>query len=94
MSAALEQVSADIPAITAELKATLAAATATVQRIDSVVQQSSGPVTQFTAQGLPQFVRFTQEAQALIARLDRIAAQIERDPARFLLGGQPPDFRR
>ncbi len=59
-----------------------------------MVSQSAGPLNQFTAQGLPQFVRFTQEAQALIARLDRISAQIERDPARFLLGGQPPAFRR
>ena len=93
-SAALEQVSADLPSITAELRTTLVAATATVRRIDGLVAASAAPIDQFTGQGLPQFVRFTQEAQALVARLDRIAAQIERDPARFLLGGQPPDFRR
>ena len=46
------------------------------------------------AQGLPQFVRFTQEAQALVSRLDRIAAQLERDPARFILSSPAPDFRR
>jgi len=87
-------VAADLPAVSAELKATLAQATATIRRIDSVVQQSAGPVGQFTGQGLPQFIRFTQEAQALVARLDRIAAQIERDPARFLLGAPAPNFRR
>ena len=58
------------------------------------MQQSAGPVGDFTAQGLPQFVRFTQEAQDLIQRLDRIAGQLERDPARFFLGAQAPDFRR
>lgn len=94
VTAALDRMSADLPAITAELRTTLAQATVTVQRIDGVVAQSAGPIDQFTAQGLPQFTRFTQEAQGLVARLDRIAQQIERDPARFLLGGQPPDFRR
>ena len=69
-------------------------ATATVQRVDGLIQQSAGPLNQFTTQGLPQFTRFTVEAQGLVQRLDRIAAQLERDPARFLLGGQPPDFRR
>ena len=27
-------------------------------------------------------------------RLERVAARLERDPARFLLGGQAPDYRR
>jgi phospholipid/cholesterol/gamma-HCH transport system substrate-binding protein len=94
MSAAVEAVAADLPAVTAELKATLAQATATVKRIDGVVAQSAAPVGQFTTQGLPQFVRFTREAEALVSRLDRIAAQFERDPARFILSSPAPDFRR
>ena len=94
MSAAVESVADDLPAVTAELKATLDQATATVQTIDRVVQANAAPLGQFTAQGLPQFVRFTQEAQALVSRLDRIAAQIERDPARFILSSPAPDFRR
>ena len=94
MSAAVEAVAADLPAVTAELKRTLAEATATVQRIDGVVQANAGPLGQFTAQGLPQFVRFTQSAEALVSRLDRIAAQFERDPARFILNSPAPDFRR
>ena len=94
LNAAVEQVAADLPAITAELKATLARATATVASIDTVVQQSARPIGDFTAQGLPQFVRFTKEARELIQRLDRIAGQLERDPARFFLGAQAPDLRR
>ena len=58
------------------------------------MQGSAGPIGDFTSQGLPQFVRFTGDARDLIARLDRIAAQLERDPARFFLGAQAPDFRR
>ena len=79
VTAALDQMSADLPAITSELRATLAQATATVERIDGVVAQNAGPLNQFAVQALPQFTRFTQEAQGLVARLDRIAAQIERD---------------
>ena len=94
LNAAVEQVAADLPAITAALKATLARATATVASIDTVVQQSARPIGDFTAQGLPQFVRFTKEARELIQRLDRIAGQLERDPARFFLGAQAPDLRR
>jgi phospholipid/cholesterol/gamma-HCH transport system substrate-binding protein len=94
MTASVEQVAADLPAVSAELKATLGQAADTIRRIDTVVQRSAGPIDQFTTQGLPQFVRFTQEAQTLIQRLDRIAGQLERDPARFLLRTPAPDFRR
>lgn len=94
LNAAIDQVASDLPAVTAELKTTLQRATATVSSVDAIVQKSAGPVGEFTAQGLPQFVRFTQQAQDLVARLDRIAGQLERDPARFFLGAQAPDFRR
>lgn len=94
LNVAIDQVAADLPEVTAELRTTLARATDTVVRIDGLVAKSSGPVADFTTQGLPQFVRFTQEARELVTRLDRIAAQLERDPARFFLGAQAPDFRR
>lgn len=94
MSTAIDTISADLPAVSAELRGTLERANATIERIDAAVRDNAGPVGQFTAQGLPQFVRFAQEAQALISRLDRIAAQFERDPARFLLGPPAPTYRR
>ena len=53
------------------------------------------PQTDFPMRaGLPQFVRFTQEARKLVQNLERVTAKIERDPARFLLGTQSPEFRR
>ncbi|MFT3972784.1 MAG: MlaD family protein [Amaricoccus sp.] len=94
MSSAIDAISGDLPAVSQELKTTLAQATATIQRINSIVQQNAGPLNQFTAQGLPQFTRFVQEAQALVGRLDRIAQQFERDPARFLLSPPAPTYRR
>lgn len=94
MSSSIDAMAADIPGITAELRQTLERANATVAQINGIVQGSAGPIGDFTSQGLPQFVRFTGDARDLIARLDRIAAQLERDPARFFLGAQAPDFRR
>jgi phospholipid/cholesterol/gamma-HCH transport system substrate-binding protein len=94
LNAAIAQVSEDLPAVTGELRTTMNRATATVDRLDRMIADSAGPVGDFTTQGLPQFTRFTQEARELIARLDRIAGQLERDPARFFLGAQAPDFRR
>lgn len=94
LNVAIAQVSEDLPAVTGELRTTMARATATVERLDTLIANSAGPVTDFTVQGLPQFTRFTQEARELVSRLDRIAAQLERDPARFFLGAQAPDFRR
>lgn len=87
-------VSQDVPAITAELKQTLARATAMMETIDGVVAASGPPIAQFAQTGLPQFTRFTQEARDLIASLERLTARIERDPARFFLGGKPPEFSR
>jgi phospholipid/cholesterol/gamma-HCH transport system substrate-binding protein len=93
-NAAIADVSEDLPAITAEMRTTLAAVSAMVNRIDAVVGQSSGPISDFTRTGLPEFVRFTQAARNLTADLERLIARIERDPARFFLGGQAPEFRR
>ena len=94
LNAAIAEVSDDLPAVTGELRTTMSRATATVERLDRLIASSAGPVGDFTTQGLPQFTRFTQEARELVTRLDRIAGQLERDPARFFLGAQAPDFRR
>ncbi len=44
--------------------------------------------------GLPELLRFVQEARKLVSNLERLTAKIERDPARFFLGTQSPEFRR
>ena len=85
---------ADLPAITADLRTAIGQASATIARIDGVVASSAGPVREFTTTGLPQFVRFTAEARALVASLEQLTRRIERDPAGFFLGNQAPTYRR
>ncbi|WP_419740124.1 MlaD family protein [Ruegeria sp.] len=62
--------------------------------VDKIVQDNSRQVSNFLRVGLPQFVRFVEEAQRLVISLDRLADRIERDPARFLLGTQASEFRQ
>lgn len=94
LAAAVEAISADMPAVTGDLREAIAGVNAVVARVDGVVATSGPQITDFTSQGLPDYARFAAEARNLVGQLQRIAQRLERDPARFLLGGQPPDFRR
>jgi phospholipid/cholesterol/gamma-HCH transport system substrate-binding protein len=91
---AIEQISNDLPAVVADLRRVSADASAAMARINGVVDAAAGPVTNFAQSGLPEFTYSARELRELIERLDRIAGRLERDPARFILGGQAPDYRR
>ncbi len=94
INASVAKVADDLPAITDQLRDAITKANAVIARVDTVVARSAAPVDDFTRNGLPQFVRFTAEARALVARLDALTARIERDPAGLLLGNRVPDYRR
>lgn len=91
---AVEAVTADLPAITAEARGALEAATRAAQRFEAMMAASAPPVESFAQSGLPQFSRLAADARALVATLEQLTQRIERDPARFFLGGQPPEYRR
>lgn len=94
LSASIGTASADLPEITAELRRAVGSATSFVENLDRILVQNSGQIEEFMAGGLPEFVRFTQEARKVVSNLERLTAKIERDPARFLLGTQAPEFKR
>lgn len=91
---AVDAVSDDIPAVTADLRQTAETASRAFEDIGRLVQESAGPVRDFTSAGLPNLTQLAREARGLINNLDRLTRQIERDPARFLLNRQTPEFRR
>lgn len=91
---AVEQIAADLPAAVADLRRVLADAQGAMARIDGMVDASAGPIEIFARSGLPEFTLFARELRGLISRLDQIAGRLERDPTRFILGGQAPDYRR
>ncbi|MFC7703160.1 MlaD family protein [Plastorhodobacter daqingensis] len=94
IDAAVAQVADDIPAATADLRAMLARASSTIDEVSGVIVTSGGSIQTFAATGLPQFSRLAEEARGLVRTLERLTSQIERDPARFFLGRQTPEFRR
>ncbi len=91
---AIAQVSADLPEVTAELRSATAAASAAFAELGSVITASGPPVRDFAVTGLAQYTRLAQETRGLIGNLERLIRQIERDPARFFLSRQTPEFRR
>jgi phospholipid/cholesterol/gamma-HCH transport system substrate-binding protein len=94
LNASIGEVSDQVPEITGELRQAIANANEVIARVDTAVGESAGPVREFATTGLPQFVRFTAEARALVANLQQLVARIERDPARFFLGSRAPEYRR
>jgi len=91
---AIAQVAGDIPGITADLRGVTETANRAFDEIGQVVAESGASVREFAASGLPQYTRLARETRDLIANLERLARQIERDPARFFLNRQSPEFRR
>lgn len=91
---ALDQVNADIPAITSGLRETATSAEAAARRIGAMAQDLEGPLARFANEGLTRYSQVAREAQTLLRLLESIAVKIERNPSRFLLGGETPTYRR
>ncbi|WP_025310698.1 MCE family protein [Roseicyclus elongatus] len=94
LSGAVGEVSDDLPAITADIRAASQVALDTFARLQTLVDGAEPGVREFTTTSLPLFARLAQETRTLIANLDRLTQQIGRDPARFLLNQDVPEFRR
>ena len=94
LDTAIAQISADLPEVTADLSAASESAEATFDLLEQVIAGATPGVTEFTGEGLPLYTRLAEEAQGLVRSLDRLTRQIERDPARFLLDRDTPEFQR
>ncbi|MFD1344125.1 MCE family protein [Litorisediminicola beolgyonensis] len=92
--AALAQVSEDIPVVTGDLRDAAQQAEATFREVARIVRDTGAPVSAFAADGLPQYTLLANETRALIRNLEKLTNQIARDPARFLLDRDQPEFRR
>jgi phospholipid/cholesterol/gamma-HCH transport system substrate-binding protein len=91
---AIAQVSADIPGVTADLKAASEAARQAFEDVSGIITASDPPIRDFTTTALPQFTRLARETRDLIQNLEQLTKQIQRDPARFFLGGDTPVYKR
>ncbi|MEL6450106.1 MAG: MlaD family protein [Pseudomonadota bacterium] len=90
----VQQASRNIDAISGEVLAASQSAASLTDTLDTVVTGNQRQLSEFLRLGLPEFLRFTEEARGLVINLERLVNKIERDPARFLLGTQNSEFRR
>jgi phospholipid/cholesterol/gamma-HCH transport system substrate-binding protein len=94
LDAAIAGVSDAIPGVTSDLQAAANAARETFERVSQVVAASDPPIRDFTTVGLPQYTKLARETRDLITNLEQLTKQIQRDPARFFLGGDTPVYKR
>ncbi|MSP82937.1 MAG: MCE family protein [Alphaproteobacteria bacterium] len=88
-----------IAAVSGDLRETLDAfsrtadaASTLADNLDGLVAENRGPLRAFSESGLYEISQFVSEARAMVAVITQIAAQVERDPTRFLLGGQQQGY--
>lgn len=94
LNGAATTVADDLPQVSRELTETMSAARNLAVSLDRVIGDNTPQIRAFMQAGLPQFVRFMQEGRTLMENLQRVTEKLERDPARFLLGTQRPEYRR
>jgi phospholipid/cholesterol/gamma-HCH transport system substrate-binding protein len=58
------------------------------EHLDMLVQENRPPLREFGQNGLNQVSQLLVESRAVIANLNRITTEIQRDPTRFLFGGE------
>jgi phospholipid/cholesterol/gamma-HCH transport system substrate-binding protein len=94
ISQAITDVAKDMPAITSDLRALIARSDTVARQIQAAVVNSTPGIGDFANKGLPELTRLASEARTLVSSLGSLVRRIERDPARFLLDGRVPEYRR
>ena len=62
------------------------AARRTAEEVEQLVAENRQGLRDFTQRGLYEYTGLAQDAQRLVDQINRIAEELERDPARFLFG--------
>lgn len=94
LTGAVDTVAADLPLISQDLRDASDAAATAFDEFRDIALTAAPNVERFAASGLPLYSRLAQEARILVDNLDDLTEQISRDPARFFLNPNTPEFRR
>lgn len=94
LGAAIDQVSADLPALTADLRDAGQRAAASFTALSDTLARAQGPLDDFLSGGLPEIGRLASDLRGLVATLDDLAAGLQQGPAGAILDGPVPEFRR
>ncbi len=64
----------------------------TSDQVEALIRENREPLQDFTSTGLYEFSSLLSETRTLVKDLQLIAAEIERDPARFFFGNQQKGY--
>ena len=62
------------------------------RNVSEIIEETRGPLSDFSAEGLYEFANLLTDMRQLIGNLSRLSAQLESDPAQFLFGDQQQGF--
>jgi phospholipid/cholesterol/gamma-HCH transport system substrate-binding protein len=79
--------------IPGDLNGTIKLVNGTLNHVDGLVQEVRPGVKDFSQSGLNDLHALISDARVLIAGLTRVAAEIERDPTRFLFGEKREGYK-
>ncbi|MDD9719045.1 MlaD family protein [Dinoroseobacter sp. PD6] len=94
LTGAVDSVAEDLPLISSDLRSASDAAARAFAEVEALAEAAGPRLETFATTGLPLYSRLAQEARVLVENLDRLTNQISRDPARFILNPNTPEFRR
>lgn len=75
-----------------DIRALIAEIRKSAQNVSEIIDETRGPISDFTAEGLYEFSNLLTDMRQLIGNLSRLSAQLESDPAQFLFGDQQQGF--
>jgi paraquat-inducible protein B len=82
-----------IDATVAELQSTVVAVRRMADQVNNLAAENRQGLRDFTENGLYEITGLAQDAQRMVNQITRLAAQLERDPARFLFGDRNQGVR-
>ena len=86
------QIGGNVDAAVSDLRSMSQSFTAVANQLDLLLTDNQQPISDFATIGLYEATQMLTEIRLLVAQLQRVAAQFERDPARFLFGDRQEGF--
>jgi phospholipid/cholesterol/gamma-HCH transport system substrate-binding protein len=92
LSNSADAVSGDLSGAVNDLRGMTQSFTNVANQLDLLLGENRGPINDFATTGLFEATQMLTEIRLLVAQLQRVSAQFERDPARFLFGDRQQGF--
>lgn len=75
-----------------DIRRLIAEITESARNVTEIIEETRGPISDFTAEGLYEFSNLLTDMRQLIGNLSRLSLRLESDPAQFLFGDQQQGF--